>query len=80
MSEPTAVNADPPEMAPDAPRKEVVAGSVNAEEKASIALSLSRGGFRNVSEGVREVCLAYRDSADVRSAVHAYLISQMRAA
>lgn len=73
MPDPTGVNTDPFEAQVGAPRKEVVAGSVNPEEKATILLSLAQGGFRNASEGVREIVLAYRDSAEVRDVIHRHL-------
>ena len=73
MTDPTAVNADPFQRYEGPPRKEVVAGSVSSEEKQSILARLAEKGFQNMSEGVREICLAYRDSEEVRDVVHRFL-------
>ena len=51
------------------PRRKVVGGSVDETEKAEIQSALEQSGFRNESEGVRVVMLAFARSTRVRDAV-----------
>lgn len=71
MSSPVSSPASPPFA--DLPRKDVIAGSVNADEKARVLSALDQAGFRNQSEGVREVMLAFTGSAEIRDAVRRHL-------
>jgi hypothetical protein len=67
MTTPTASPDRDPFAA--APRNEVIGGSVTTEEKSRILQALAQAGFRNMSEGVREILFAFLDSAEVRDVV-----------
>lgn len=56
----------------EAPRRDIVGGSVTVEERSRIIAAFEQAGCRTISEGVRLVCLAHAESAAVRDAVAAW--------
>ncbi len=70
MANPVPVNAtDPFAKSREEPKTSVLAGSVSATERGNVLTQMAEDGFENMSEGVREVCLAYYEVPEIRTAV-----------
>jgi hypothetical protein len=53
----------------DAPRREVIGGSVSHDERGEITAAFEQGGFTSMSDAIRAVALAYARSVKVRDGV-----------
>lgn len=57
-------------------RRDVVGGAVSEQEREEIEGAFGQAGFRNLSEGVRTVCLAFSREARIRDLVAGFDIDR----